>query len=156
MTALRRPWRATAGLRYHSSMRAGMRTDWALGCVAVLALALAAGSGDDVTLGWQWWSASSGKATLAPGGTSCAPCETDDVELDPSGCPVLVTWDSCGGDICIGRVLLQVPSADAGASDGGDAGDAAADASSVGDASSAGDASGPTDAGTTDDDGGTP
>ena len=157
MTAQRRrcsllAWRVAARLRYDSGMRIG----WALSCALVLALA--ACKGDDVTLGSQCSSGSSGRATLAPGaepsvvyGTSCAPCNPDDVQLDPRGCPVLVTWESCGGAICIGGDLLPAPVADAGPTDGGDAGDAAIDASS--DASSDADS----DASATDEDaGGTP
>ena len=162
MTAQRRrcsllAWRVAARLRYDSGMRIG----WALSCALVLAFALAACKGDDVTLGSQCSSGSSGRATLAPGaepsvvyGTSCAPCNPDDVQLDPRGCPVLVTWESCGGAICIGGDLLPAPVADAGPSDGGDAGDAAVDG---GDASVAVDASAATDASATDEDaGGTP
>jgi hypothetical protein len=36
---------------------------------------------------------------------------------------VLVTWASCGGDICIGEQRLPMPRLDAGADAGPDAGD---------------------------------
>jgi hypothetical protein len=41
-------------------------------------------------------------------GTSCAPCDREP-ELDDQGCPVYVTFESCGGPICIGNIMLPVP-----------------------------------------------
>lgn len=107
-------------------MRSGMRSYWAAACAAVLVLC--ACTDDDVTLGSQCPSGGSGRATLAPGaepspvyGTSCAPCDTDDIQLDAKGCPVLVTWASCGGAICVGELTLPVPPLDGGADAGPDA-----------------------------------
>jgi hypothetical protein len=120
-------------------MRSGVRSDWghwASACAA--ALVLCACTDDDVTLGSQCPSGSSGRATLAEGaapspvyGTSCAPCDVDDIQLDAKGCPVLVTWASCGGDICVGGQLLPMPQLDAGPDGGLDASiaDASTDAS---------------------------
>jgi hypothetical protein len=63
-----------------------------------------------------------GGATLARGaepsgfyGTSCAPCEDDSVRLDARGCPIYVTFESCGGDVCIGGVPVSQGRPDAGA-----------------------------------------
>jgi hypothetical protein len=105
--------------------------------VCALTLLLSACTDDEVVVGSQCPAAPSGDATLADGavpslihGTSCAPCEGDKPTLDPHGCPVLVTWASCGGDICIGQQLVPQPVLDAGGADGGpDAGDAGPDAS---------------------------
>jgi hypothetical protein len=48
-------------------------------------------------------------------GTSCAPCDTGGVRLDVRGCPVYVTFESCGGDLCLGSVRLRDIDKDAGA-----------------------------------------
>lgn len=61
-------------------------------------------------------------------GTSCAPCDPEDVRVDARGCPVYVTVESCGGDVCIGRVRLRQADEDAGADD-----DAGADEEDAGD-----------------------
>jgi hypothetical protein len=39
-------------------------------------------------------------------GTSCAPCTGDEPRLDAIGCPVYVTFESCGGDVCFGDVRV--------------------------------------------------
>jgi hypothetical protein len=66
-------------------------------------------------------------------GTSCAPCEGSKPRLDARGCPIFVTFESCGGDICIGSGLVTRPDADAGAdpleTDAGDAPEDAGDQS---------------------------
>jgi hypothetical protein len=41
-------------------------------------------------------------------GTSCAPCDADDIRLDDDGCPIYVTFESCGGDICLGDVRVRL------------------------------------------------
>jgi hypothetical protein len=41
-------------------------------------------------------------------GTSCAPCDADDIRLDARGCPIYVTFESCGGDICLGDVPVRL------------------------------------------------
>jgi hypothetical protein len=63
-----------------------------------------------------------GGATLARGavesgfyGTSCAPCEGDRIRLDDRGCPIYVTFESCGGDVCVGGVPVSRGLPDAGA-----------------------------------------
>jgi len=51
-------------------------------------------------------------------GTSCAPCDADDIRLDDEGCPIYVTFASCGGDICLGDVpVTMTPEVDAGVDD---------------------------------------
>lgn len=61
-------------------------------------------------------------------GTSCAPCDDARVRLDARGCPVYVTFESCGGDVCVGGVPVREldedagVDEDAGAEDGSDAG----------------------------------
>jgi hypothetical protein len=62
-----------------------------------------------------------GGATLARGaepsafyGTSCAPCDENRIRLDDRGCPIYVTFDSCGGDVCIGGVPVSRELPDAG------------------------------------------
>lgn len=130
MKARRRQWRTAAALRYES----GMLKLCASACA--LTLLLYACTDDEVTVGSQCPAGPSGRATLAPDagpaiayGTSCAPCKGDEVKLDAQGCPVLVTWQSCGGDICIGEQLLPQPVLDAGADGGPDGGpDAGPDA----------------------------
>lgn len=55
-------------------------------------------------------------------GTSCAPCEAVPPRLDADGCPIYVTFQSCGGDICIGtrRIRFTPPDDDdAGVDDAG-------------------------------------
>lgn len=58
-------------------------------------------------------------------GTSCAPCEGDEVRLDDRGCPVYATFESCSGDVCLGGVRVRsTPTGvddDAGADDDGGA-----------------------------------
>lgn len=58
-------------------------------------------------------------------GTSCAPCEGAGTQFDVKGCPIFVTFESCGGDICIGsktvRKVLPPDDDDAGADDDGGA-----------------------------------
>jgi hypothetical protein len=39
-------------------------------------------------------------------GTSCAPCDRPG-RLDDRGCPIYVTFDSCGGDVCLGGVRVR-------------------------------------------------
>src|SRR5204862_5381798 len=35
-------------------------------------------------------------------GTSCAPCKPDDqIKLDKRGCPIFVTFETCGGPVCL-------------------------------------------------------
>ena len=102
-----------------------------LGACAVTLLLLSCTS-DNVTVGAQCPTPASGRATVAPDagtipvyGTSCAPCDARDIKLDARGCPELVTWQSCGGDICIGNQRLARPMLDAGSDDdGGSEGDA--------------------------------
>jgi hypothetical protein len=60
-------------------------------------------------------------------GTSCAPCEGSKPRLDSRGCPIFVTFESCGGDICFGPALVTRPEVDAG-TDPLDAGDTPEDA----------------------------
>jgi hypothetical protein len=56
-------------------------------------------------------------------GTSCAPCDSSKERLDKQGCPIFVTFGSCGGDICLGDQLIRHPTeADQDAGDEGDAG----------------------------------
>jgi len=116
-----RQWRGAAALRYDSGM---LRL---LASACAVALLLGACTDDKVTVGSQCPAAPSGRATLAPDagpslvyGTHCAPCDSAE-KLDAHGCPVLVTWASCGGDICIGKQLLPQPVLDAGADAGLDA-----------------------------------
>jgi hypothetical protein len=106
--------------------------------VGLLALTLWSCSDDEVVVGEQCPSPYSGNASVEPGdagsdagariyGTSCAPCADSEVELDAKGCPVYVTFASCGGDICLGSQLIrQRPEEDAGADE--DAGEAREDA----------------------------
>ena len=60
-------------------------------------------------------------------GTSCAPCKSN-ARLDARGCPTYVTFESCGGDICIGsqRIARDLLDASVVESDGGDDSDAGA------------------------------
>ena len=58
-------------------------------------------------------SAEGGGAALY--GTSCAPCKANDIKYDKRGCPKYVTFESCGGDICLaGSLLTQHGDEDAG------------------------------------------
>jgi hypothetical protein len=50
-------------------------------------------------------------------GTSCAPCDGDEIRLDARGCPIYVTFESCGGDVCLGG--LPVTSGPDGDDDAG-------------------------------------
>lgn len=85
---------------------------------------VALGCGDEITLGGQCPNPATGKATVMGGaapiyGTSCAPCDRP-IELDARGCPKLVTFESCGGDICIGSARISAGrDEDAGEDDGG-------------------------------------
>lgn len=58
-------------------------------------------------------------------GTSCAPCDGTGTRFDAQGCPIFVTFESCGGDICIGpqpvRRAMLPDDEDAGADDDGGA-----------------------------------
>jgi len=109
-----------------------MRWLVALGVTTAL---LSSCSSEKVTVGAQCPTPASGHATVAKNagtvpvyGTSCAPCDRADIVLDARGCPKLVTWQSCGGDICIGEQRLPRPVLDAGADeDGGSEGDASAE-----------------------------
>jgi hypothetical protein len=91
-------------------------------------------SSDDAVIGERCPHPSTGKATIAGNvaasmyGTSCAPCDADP-EFDERGCPVLVTFESCGGrNICLGSVEVAPPEEDdAGAEDGGQDGGPVAD-----------------------------
>ena len=120
-----------------------------LGSIAASALAcwcLGACSSEDVVVAEQCPSPRDSRATVDPGmdggaaagsdaglplvyGTSCAPCDGSEPRLDSRGCPIFVTFDSCGGDICLGSVLVTQPEADAGTDPlDTDAGDAPEDA----------------------------
>ena len=65
-------------------------------------------------------------------GTSCAPCEGADPQLDAKGCPIFVTFESCGGPICLGLLTFRKvlpPAEDGGGPDddgGAEQGDAGA------------------------------
>jgi hypothetical protein len=108
--------------------RSGRRT----ACAALVALAGAC-SNKQVVVGEQCPGPYSGHATLAKNagkasvfGTSCAPCKADSVRLDKNGCPIFVTFGSCGGDICVGdlRISPPPPNAGMGEQDAGWEGDA--------------------------------
>lgn len=98
--------------------------------------ALLLACGEDVRVGGQCPSPYVGGATIDPGpdggtlspvyGTSCAPCDGDDdrVRVDPRGCPIYVTIESCGGELCLFGQPVVVDWDDAGADDGGAEGDA--------------------------------
>ena len=95
---------------------------------------LAACKGERAILGEQCPRPGSPGSTVAKGsgpsqvyGTSCAPCEGDEVKYDDMGCPTYVTWASCNGDICIGGELIPRPRPDAGSRDGGGDEDAGSD-----------------------------
>jgi hypothetical protein len=55
-------------------------------------------------------------------GTSCAPCDDAEPRLDRRGCPIYVTFESCGGDICLGRVRVMAPDDGDAGTDGDDSG----------------------------------
>ena len=104
-----------------------------LACAALVVVLAGACSNKQVVVGEQCPGPYSGHATLAIKdagkasvfGTSCAPCKADAVRLDKRGCPIFVTFDSCGGDICVGdlRISRRVD-AGAGEQDAGWEGDA--------------------------------
>jgi hypothetical protein len=49
-------------------------------------------------------------------GTSCAPCRADDqIKYDKRGCPIFVTFETCGGPVCLAGYEVDLPAA----SDGG-------------------------------------
>lgn len=92
--------------------------------------------GQDVRVGVLCPSPYAGRATVDPSpdgstasqvyGTSCAPCDpTARVRVDADGCPIYVTFASCGGDVCLFGELIQRSGVDdagvddAGAEDGG-------------------------------------
>jgi hypothetical protein len=106
---------------------------------AVTLLLLGVGCSDEVEIGRQCPSPVTGEATVDPlpdggvappeifYGTSCAPCEGDAVRTDERGCPIYVTFATCGGgDICVdGRQFQFRPSSgddDAGVGDDAGAG----------------------------------
>ncbi len=121
---------------------------WKVGVSSCAALALLGCDPDEVVVGERCPHPSTGRATIVGGqeaadgiyGTGCAPCDESPPEFDARGCPIYVTFESCGGNICIGDVELQLNDDDAGATGvagagGADAGDAAApDAGDAGDA----------------------
>jgi hypothetical protein len=102
------------------------------GVIALGLLLLGACSGERAVLGEQCPRPGTRGSTLTKDagradvyGTSCAPCKP--IRYDEQGCPIYVTWESCGGDICLGEQRVPRPLADAG-TDGGpepdqDAGD---------------------------------
>jgi hypothetical protein len=89
-------------------------------CALLSAALLGACSSEHIVVGEQCPSPYSGHATTAGDagqaalyGTSCAtqgstPCRGP-VRLDKRGCPVYVTFDSCGGAICLGDQLVPLP-----------------------------------------------
>ena len=103
----------------------GMR---ALALWAVLACCACS---EERVLGEQCPGPFSGNATIAPYadggepglgtvfGTHCAPCDEGEPELDADGCPVFVTFASCGGDICIGPRLIALDDEPPSTDDGG-------------------------------------
>lgn len=90
-----------------------------------------AACGHDVRVGALCPSPHTGRATVDPGpdggrtsafyGTSCAPCDpAARVRVDRDGCPIYVTFESCGGDLCLfGDSFTRSGDDDAGADDGG-------------------------------------
>jgi len=95
-------------------------------------LVLAACSSKTFVVATQCPSPLGGHASIAGGdagdnvlfGMTCArktgaPCR-DAAKLDKHGCPIFVTFDTCGGDICLGNQLI--PRADAGPGSEEDAG----------------------------------
>lgn len=67
----------------------------------------------------------SAKATVRdPGGamgffgTSCAPCKADaPIKLDKRGCPIFVTFETCGGPVCLNGYEIAVPTENDGGAD---------------------------------------
>jgi hypothetical protein len=105
------------------------RATWLLLGLIVLQALYACGS--DRVVGKQCPGPYSGNATVEGPevetsatvvGTSCAPCTNAPLKLDAHGCPVFVTFEKCGGDVCIGGQRIARPTEDAGAADAGDAG----------------------------------
>jgi hypothetical protein len=109
------------GIRGLRSIAASALACWCLGAC----------SSEDVVVAEQCPSPLDSRATIDPAmdggsdagadagvarvyGTSCAPCEGSTPRLDSRGCPIFVTFDSCGGDICFGPALVTRPEADAG------------------------------------------
>ena len=91
--------------------------------LAVTLLLCATGSGcgsDKILVGVQCPSPYTDNASYAPGvdlgvpiyffGTSCAPCDGEPLELDDQGCPIYVTPQSCGGNVCLLGAELRTPS----------------------------------------------
>jgi hypothetical protein len=107
--------------------------------LVVVAALLCACSAKHFVVGEQCPSPLSGDAAIAGGdaggnvlfGTSCArktgsPCGGV-TRLDKRGCPIFVTFDTCGGDICLGDQLIPRPDAGSTGEDAGaelDAGEA--------------------------------
>lgn len=98
---------------------------------AWLAWLCVAACGQDVRVGAMCPSPYTGEATVDPGpdgsttsvlyGTSCAPCDSAArVRVDRDGCPIYVTLESCGGDVCLfGAPIARSRDDDAGADDAG-------------------------------------
>jgi hypothetical protein len=43
-------------------------------------------------------------------GTSCAPCKADaKIKYDRRGCPIFVTFESCGGPVCLSGYEIKQP-----------------------------------------------
>jgi hypothetical protein len=113
------PARSLRGLRWSAV--------WALACC----WCLGGCSDEKVVVAEQCPGPHDSRATIDPGmaapvdggldaglaevyGTSCAPCEGSEPRLDARGCPIFVTFESCGGDICFGSVRVTVSDPDAG------------------------------------------
>ena len=115
---------------------------WSIGALALVCWGLGACSSEQVVVAEQCPGPRDSRATVDPAidagadagvplvyGTSCAPCEGSTPRLDARGCPIFVTFDSCGGDICLGPALVSRSEADAGSEPlDTDAGDVAEDA----------------------------
>jgi len=112
-------------LRYKAHV--GWRGSRWLAQGAVLGLALlGACSGERAVLGEQCPRPGTPGSTLVEDagrakvyGTTCAPCRGK-TRFDEQGCPIYVTWQSCGGDVCIGDQLIPRPVPDAGSDAGPD------------------------------------
>jgi hypothetical protein len=109
-------------LRYKALVSCRRASGWVLGAVG-LAL-VGACSGERAILGEQCPKPGTRGATLAKDagraeiyGTTCAPC-TGKTRFDAQGCPIYVTWASCGGDICIGSEVIPEPKPDGGGDSG--------------------------------------
>jgi hypothetical protein len=51
-------------------------------------------------------------------GTSCAPCKADaPIHFDKRGCPVFVTFETCGGPVCLNGYEIAVPAENDGGAD---------------------------------------